>query len=119
MALAIKRIYEPPAAADGYRVLIDRLWPRGLSKADARLDQWCRELAPSAELRRWFGHDPARWPEFRQRYTAELDARPAALAALAERARAGPVTLLYAARDGRHCNAVVLRERLETMLDDG
>jgi uncharacterized protein YeaO (DUF488 family) len=89
--------------------LIDRLWPRGVSKADARLDEWTRDVAPSAALRRWFGHDPLRWDEFQRRYRAELARQPQALKALRRRAREGPITLVYAARDEAHNDAVVLR----------
>lgn len=108
-----KRIYEPAAADDGYRVLVERLWPRGLSKAEARLDAWAKVVAPSHELRRWYGHDPAKWEEFRRRYAEELRApeAQAALDDLAERGRRGEVTLLYAARDGAISNAAAL-ERL-------
>lgn len=110
MTLTLKRIYEPASDADGERFLVDRLWPRGVSKAKAKLTDWLKDLAPSTELRRWFGHEPARWTEFQQRYTAELD-RPEAQAlvqTLADKARQGPVTLVYAARDTEHNEAVVL-----------
>jgi uncharacterized protein YeaO (DUF488 family) len=111
----LKRVYDPPAPDDGQRVLVERLWPRGLKREDARLDEWLREIAPSDGLRRWFGHDPARWEEFQARYRQELaDAdHQAALAKLRERARRGPLTLLFAARDAEHCNAQVLRALLE------
>ena len=108
----IKRIYEEPAETDGYRVLVDRLWPRGISKEAAHLDEWCKDGAPSTEARRDFGHDPARFGEFRDRYRAELKASGAA-GALAERLADRPVvTLLYAARDPRINQAVVLQEFL-------
>ena len=116
--IAIKRAYEPAAEADGYRVLVERLWPRGVSKAAARLDAWEKDVAPSADLRRWYGHDPAKWPEFQARYAREL-AEPAARAALdglAERAREGPVTLVYGSRVGEISNAAVLRCILEERL---
>ncbi len=106
----IKRAYEPADDSDGYRVLVDRLWPRGVSKAKAQLDTWMKDIAPSTELRRWFGHDPARWDEFERRYQAEL-AAPAPLRlveALASRAAHGPLTLVYGARDTLHNEAVVL-----------
>lgn len=111
----IKRAWEPPAPGDGYRVLVDRLWPRGLTKARLALDAWARELAPSSRLRRWFAHDPARWRPFVARYRDELRAPAArrALEELARRAAAGPVTLVYAARDERHNNAVVLAAEIE------
>jgi uncharacterized protein YeaO (DUF488 family) len=108
----IKRAYEPPAAADGYRVLIDRLWPRGVKREGARLDEWARELAPSGELRRWFGHDPERFAEFRRRYTAELAGQEEKLRELRRRARSGTLTLVYGAHDEEHNDAVVLAEIL-------
>ncbi len=107
----LKRAYEPPAAGDGTRILIDRLWPRGVSKADAALDQWMKDVAPSTELRKWFGHDPARWEEFRRRYIEELQ-RHAALDELRSLARQGTVTLVYSAHDEAHNDAVVLRDLL-------
>jgi uncharacterized protein YeaO (DUF488 family) len=112
MDVRIKRIYEPAAATDGERVLIDRLWPRGLTHEDAQLDDWLRDLGPSTELRRWFAHDPARFDEFRQRYAAELAAKPDELAELRRRARKRPLTLVYSARDTEHNDAVVLAEVL-------
>lgn len=112
--VAQKRVYEEPDPADGVRVLVDRLWPRGLSKEHARVDIWLKDVAPSQELRAWFGHDPAKFAEFRRRYEAELAVEPAksAFAELREKARAQHVTLVFAARDTEHCNAVVLRELL-------
>jgi uncharacterized protein YeaO (DUF488 family) len=108
---AIKRVYEPPATKDGLRILVDRLWPRGLKKSDAALDHWLKEVGPSTALRKWFGHDPDRWPGFRRRYRAELAKNPALeeLRALARRRR---VTLLYGAKDEAHNQAVVLAEYL-------
>ena len=106
-----KRVYDPPAPEDGVRVLVDRLWPRGLAGEDARIDWWAKELAPSDKLRRWFGHAPPRYREFVERYRAELDANGAA-SRLKELAGAQPVTLLYAARDERHNNARALVEIL-------
>lgn len=113
-ALHLKRVYEPPSSTDGRRVLVDRLWPRGVRKADARIDEWLKDVAPSHELRRWFGHDPERFPEFRERYRRELRAEPArsVLAELQRRAARGTVTLIYAARDDQHNNAVVLAQEL-------
>jgi uncharacterized protein YeaO (DUF488 family) len=108
----IKRAYDPAASADGYRVLIDRLWPRGLSRERANLDAWEKELAPSTELREWFGHEPGRFDEFRRRYVDELRSRRSALTALRRRARRGTVTLVYAASDEQHNDAVVLAEVL-------
>jgi uncharacterized protein YeaO (DUF488 family) len=110
--VAIKRVYEAAAASDGYRVLIDRLWPRGVTREEARLDDWARELAPSTDLRRWFGHDASRFAEFRRRYTAELGAHEAKLRELRRLAREGRVTLVYGARDTEHNDAVVLADVL-------
>jgi len=112
MNIRLKRAYEPAVVADGYRVLIDRLWPRGVSREEARLDEWARELAPSAELRKWFAHDPARFQEFRRRYIQELAAQESKLRELRRRAREGTLTLVYAARDTKYNDAVVLAERL-------
>jgi uncharacterized protein YeaO (DUF488 family) len=111
--LKIKRVYLAASPFDGRRVLVDRLWPRGIPRDRARVDEWMPEIAPSTPLRRWFAHDPARWAEFRRRYRAELRGSPQALQALRERLRAEPVTLLYAARDVRYNHAVVLRELLQ------
>ncbi len=111
--LRIKRIYDAPARGDGHRVLVDRLWPRGISKRRAKLDEWLPELAPSAELRKWFGHDPARWQQFRERYRAELDRKAALTARIRHRALDQPVTLLYSARDPLHNQAVVLKQFIE------
>lgn len=108
----IKRIYEAAEATDGYRALIDRLWPRGISRQRAALDAWLKELAPSNALRLWYGHDPKRWTEFGRRYRAELRAQRAALEALRARAAAGRITLLYASREPRINHAVVLRQVL-------
>jgi uncharacterized protein YeaO (DUF488 family) len=108
MDVRLKRAYEPAAVSDGYRVLIDRLWPRGVSREEARLDEWAQSLAPSAELRRWFGHEPQRFAEFRRRYTAELGHQEAKLRELRRRARTGTVTLVYGAHDTEHNDAVVL-----------
>ncbi|MGH6957267.1 MAG: DUF488 domain-containing protein [Caulobacteraceae bacterium] len=115
--IRIKRAYEPPAADDGARVLVDRLWPRGLRKDEAALDLWLKEAGPSTELRKWFGHDPARFDEFERRYLAEIDAAPAPLERLAAFARRGPLTLLFAAHDERHNNAVVLARRLADYME--
>jgi uncharacterized protein YeaO (DUF488 family) len=109
----LKRIYDPVAADDGRRILVERLWPRGVRKADAGLDEWLREIAPSPELRRWFGHDPDRWPEFQRRYRGELAGHPELLARLQAHADEGPVTLLFAARDSERNSAAVLKQVLE------
>jgi uncharacterized protein YeaO (DUF488 family) len=112
MDIRLKRAYEPAVPADGHRVLIDRLWPRGVSRARAALDAWEKDLAPSAELRRWFGHAPERYDEFRRRYVDELRGRRPRLAALRRVAREGTLTLVYAAHDSEHNDAVVLAEVL-------
>lgn len=116
-----KRIYDPPDIADGARVLVDRLWPRGMRKESAALTLWLKDIAPSPELRQWFGHDPARWAAFARRYRAELAANASALSRLGELARSGRVTLLYGARDAAHNHALVvadaLRDYLETSRD--
>lgn len=111
--IRVKRVYDPPDPDDGQRFLVERLWPRGVKKEALALDGWLREVAPSDGLRRWFGHDPAKWEEFRRRYFQELDARPEAVRPLLEAARRGNVTLLFSARDTAHNNAVVLRDYLE------
>jgi uncharacterized protein YeaO (DUF488 family) len=111
--IVVKRVYEPPRAVDGRRVLVDRVWPRGLRREDARIDRWAKDLAPSTELRRWFGHRPERFPEFRDRYRAELSGHEAELQELLH---GGTLTLLYAARDEDHNNARVLAELLEERL---
>jgi uncharacterized protein YeaO (DUF488 family) len=110
--IQLKRAYLPPSDADGVRVLVDRLWPRGLRKSDAAIDRWLKDIAPSTELRRWFGHDPERWSEFRRRYRAELSHKADLLAELRRIARAGRLTLIYAARDELHNEAVVLRDEI-------
>lgn len=112
MRIRIKRIYDPIAENDGFRVLVDRLWPRGVKKADARLDLWAKDLAPSPELRKWFAHEQSKFPVFQRRYRAELDANQAAIRELTQKAGERPITLLFAARN-LHCNhTVVLRAYL-------
>jgi uncharacterized protein YeaO (DUF488 family) len=108
----VKRVYDRPIAADGIRVLIDRLWPRGVSKKHAAIEIWAKDVAPSAALREWFGHEPARWREFRRRYTAELRRNPATLKALRDLARQKRITLVFSAHDELHNNAVALRATL-------
>jgi uncharacterized protein YeaO (DUF488 family) len=108
----LKRAYEPPNVEDGLRVLVDRLWPRGVRKTDAAIDHWLKDVAPSAELRKWFNHDPTRWQDFRRRYASELAAKPTALRNLRRLARRDVVTLVYAARDVSHNDAVALRNIL-------
>jgi uncharacterized protein YeaO (DUF488 family) len=110
--LRLKRVYEPAAPEDGVRVLVDRLWPRGLSKEKAGVNHWMKDIAPSAELRKWFGHDPDRWPEFRRRYTEELRQHTALLDQLRDLVSRQTVTLLFGAHDEEHNDAVVLREVL-------
>lgn len=109
----IKRVYAAPEADDGERILVDRLWPRGLSKERAAVALWLKDVAPSTELRKWFGHDPARWDEFRRRYADELDHRPEAVAQLRRALGAGPATLVYGAKDTAHNDAVVLAAYME------
>jgi uncharacterized protein YeaO (DUF488 family) len=113
MPIGLKRAWDPPAESDGYRALVDRVWPRGLTKQALRIDAWLKELAPSTALRKWFGHDPARWEQFRARYFRELDGQRPALEQLARRAAEGPVTLVFAARDSERNNAVALKDYLE------
>lgn len=114
--IRLKRVYDPPEPSDGTRVLVDRLWPRGVAKADARIDVWLKDAAPSNELRRWFGHDPGKWQAFRERFLAELAGNPA-LAELRRMARQpGTLTLVFAARDSEHNNAVALRDALRGRL---
>lgn len=110
--ISLRRAYDPPAPDEGRRILVDRLWPRGLSRQKLGEALWLREIAPSDALRHWFGHDPQKWPEFRRRYAAELDANPAPVAALRRIIDQGPVVLLYAAHDRDHNNAVALRDYL-------
>jgi uncharacterized protein YeaO (DUF488 family) len=108
----LKRVYEPALPEDGMRVLVDRLWPRGLRKADAAIDRWMKDIAPSTELRQWFGHDPERWSEFRRRYVRELQQHATAVDELRELARHHTVTLVFSARDAEHNDAVALRDVL-------
>jgi uncharacterized protein YeaO (DUF488 family) len=110
--IRLKRAYEPPAPDDGARVLIDRLWPRGVKKEDAAIDEWLKEVAPSDALRKWFGHDPARWQEFQRRYQSEVGQHPGAFERLRALARRGQITLVYSAHDEAHNNAVVLKDLL-------
>jgi uncharacterized protein YeaO (DUF488 family) len=112
--LCVKRVYEPVTGADGTRVLVDRVWPRGVTKARAAVDVWLRDIAPSVGLRTWFGHDPARWQEFRARYRGELQSKPTEVAQIRDLMSAGTVTLLFAAHDQERNNAVALAEYLRT-----
>lgn len=109
----LKRIYEEPSKADGLRILVERLWPRGISKERAALDLWLKEVAPSADLRKWFGHDPARWQEFKKRYNAELRQNKEPVNLLKQKAKNNTITLLYAAHDEEHNGALVLKDYLE------
>lgn len=113
--IKIKRIYDPPGSRDGYRILIDRLWPRGISKDKARIDEWRKQLAPSDRLRRWFNHEPEKWEEFRRRYHEELRPKIKEVKELAQKQRPKTITLLYGARDEEHNNAVALKELLERL----
>ncbi|NHN85693.1 DUF488 family protein [Acetobacter musti] len=111
-SIQVRRVYDPPGPDDGARILVDRLWPRGVSRERAHLTLWLRDIAPSTELRKWFAHDPEKWSEFRRRYEAELDDNPAAVAEIMKIAGQGRVTLLYGARDTQHNEAVVLADWL-------
>jgi uncharacterized protein YeaO (DUF488 family) len=115
--IRIKRVYEEPEEADGRRILVDRLWARGLSKEKAKVDMWIKEIAPSTDLRRWYGHDPDKWAEFKRRYTVELDAKPGIVEEIMKEVRAGVVTLLYSSKEEQLNNAVALKEYIETILD--
>ena len=116
MTIHVKRVYEEPADSDGVRILVDRLWPRGLSKASARIDYWAKAISPSTELRRWYGHDPAKWPEFKARYSAELDAAPQGVEDLLEYVRAGEVTFVFSSKELELNNAWALKEYVEQRL---
>lgn len=116
--IRLKRTHDAPAAADGTRVLVDRVWPRGIKKEALKHDHWLKDLAPSTELRKWFGHDPAKWRDFRAAYWRELEDRPEAVGPLLEMCRHGTVTLLFAARDRDHNQAVVLRDYLLARLEE-
>jgi uncharacterized protein YeaO (DUF488 family) len=118
MQVWLKRAYDPATPQDGTRILVDRLWPRGVKKEDAAIDRWLKEIAPSSELRQWFGHDPERWERFRERYRAELDETPEVVDELVEEVRKGRVTLVFAARDRGHAHARVLKEVLETRVGE-
>src|SRR5689334_16492697 len=114
--IQLKRVYEPAGRDDGARFLVERLWPRGIKKQELKLDEWLKEVAPTTALRKWFGHDPEKWAEFRKRYADELNKRPEAWKPLLERARRGRVTLLYSSHDAEHNNAVALKKFLEARL---
>jgi uncharacterized protein YeaO (DUF488 family) len=114
--LLLKRVYEPPSARDGRRILVDRLWPRGVSKEAAAIHEWAKDLAPSTELRKWFRHDPKRWAEFKRRYRQELQQRNELVQALASQAARGRITLVYGARDTEHNDAVALAEVIRELV---
>jgi uncharacterized protein YeaO (DUF488 family) len=114
LSISLKRAYEKPSGSDGYRILVERLWPRGLSKQDAKVDLWAKDAAPSTELRRWFDHDPDKWAEFKRRYFEELGERREALEPILERTREDTVTFVFASRETRFNNAVALKEYLES-----
>jgi len=109
----IKGVYDPVSRDDGRRILIDRLWPRGIRKEDAKIDEWLKEIAPSNELRKWFGHDPAKWQEFKKKYASELSEKSELVERLRAESGKGMITLLFAAKDAGHNNAVVLKELIE------
>lgn len=109
----LKRAYDPISKADGTRILVERLWPRGLSKAKVQVDEWDKEVGPSTDLRKWFSHDPEKWPEFRRRYFRELDTRPETWRPILSKGRRGTVTLVYSSHDAEHNNAVALRDYLQ------
>lgn len=113
MPIQIKRVYDPSKKTDGVRILIDRLWPRGIAKEEAKIDRWLKDVAPSTALRKWFGHDPEKWPEFKERYFRELDAHKDAVNEIRQRARTEMVTLVFGAKDARHSNAEALVEYLK------
>jgi len=116
ITIRIKRVYEEPEEADGRRVLVDRLWARGLSKEKAKVDVWVKDIAPSTELRRWYGHDPNKWTEFKTRYAAELESNPGKVEELLAEAQAGIVTFLYSSKEERLNNAVALKEYIESII---
>lgn len=111
--LMIKRIYDPPSKADGRRVLVDRLWPRGMKKEEARVDEWMKDISPSTELRKWFSHDPSRWKDFRIKFKKELKGKQDLVERLRDYSAEGTVTLLYSSKDEEHNNAVVIKEVVE------
>jgi len=113
MDIRLKRIYDDPSKHDGTRILVERLWPRGVKKEDAKIDQWLKDVAPSKELRKWYGHDPAKWEAFREKYRDELKAKPEAVAQLKDGAADDRTTFVFAAKDEAHNSAVVLKEALE------
>ncbi len=115
MPISLKRAYDPPSRSDGCRILVERLWPRGLSKQNAKIDLWPKEAAPSTELRRWFNHEPGKWAEFKRRYFKELHSREGSLSPILERVGPGPVTFIFASRELRFNNAVALKEYVDRL----
>ena len=111
--IQVKRVYDPAASDDGTRLLVERLWPRGMKKEEATLDEWIKDVAPSTELRKWFSHDPVKWPEFQKRYRAELDKHPEAWQPILDAAKKGKVTLLFSSHDTEHNNVIALKKYLE------
>ena len=118
MTIRIKRVYEEPEESDGRRILVDRLWARGLSKEKAKVDLWVKEIAPSTELRRWYGHDPKKWTEFKSRYAAELETNPGIVEEILGEVQAGVVTILYSSKEEQLNNAVALKEYIESIIHD-
>ena len=116
MAIKVKRVYDKPAKSDGHRVLVDRIWPRGLTKSELRIDEWLKEIAPSTGLRKWFKHDPAKWNQFKKKYAAELKEHREEVGKLARRSRKQSVTLLFGAKDTAHNNALALKEDIEELM---
>ena len=117
ITIRIKRVYEEAEEPDGRRILVDRLWARGISKEKAKVDLWVKEIAPSTELRRWYGHDPNKWTEFKRRYAAELEANPGNVEEIVAEVQAGTVTFLYSSKEERLNNAIALREYIESIID--
>jgi uncharacterized protein YeaO (DUF488 family) len=115
VSIRLKRVYDEPVKSDGHRILVDRLWPRGVNKKKARVDQWLEDVAPSTKLRKWFAHDPGKWKEFKKRYTAELDVHHEQVKKLLREARKRTVTLLFSAKDTEHNNAVALKDYIERL----
>jgi len=114
MAIRLKRAYDKPGTSDGFRILVDRVWPRGVPKAKLKADLWLKDIAPGTELRKWFGHDPRKWPEFRKRYFKELDSHPEEIRLLREKTREGDVTLVFGAKEERFNNAEAIKEYMES-----
>lgn len=115
MDIRLKRVYEEPSESDGTRILIDRLWPRGLTKEKAKVDVWLKEIAPTTELRKWFNHEPSKWPEFKKRYKTEISNNPEAISALKKHLASGKATILYGAKDEEHNDAVVIKQFFDNM----